>query len=167
MQLKDPVFAVLVGQRNRKEWGLPDSRGSYVDVLKQLELALRPRFAEACATERLTLAQYTALSVLKRITGITSSELARRSFVRAQTMATTLDPLLEAGFVRRESDPRDGRRMLLFLTGRGDRVVARLAPRIEALEELLVSELDEDEREQFADYLRRSRHAMRQAGNRV
>ena len=49
----------------------------------------------------------------------------------------------------------------------GDRVVARLAPRIEALEELLVSELDEDEREQFADYLRRSRHAMRQAGNRV
>ena len=57
--------------------------------------------------------------------------------------------------------------VLLFLTERGDRVVTRLAPRIQALEERLVSELDEDEREQFADFFRRSRRAMHQAGNRV
>ena len=146
---------------------MPEAHGSYVYVIKQLDLALRPRFAEACATEGLTLAQYTALTVLKRLPGITSSELARRSFVRAQTMATTLDPLLESGFVRRESDPGHGRRMLLFLTERGDEVVARLSPEIETLEELLVSDLDEDERSRFADYLRRCRHAMHEAGSLI
>jgi len=146
---------------------MPVSHGSFVYVIKQLDLALRPRFADACATEGLTLAQYTALTVLKRLAGITSSELARRSFVRAQTMATTLDPLLDAGLVRRESDPEHRRKMRLFLTERGDEIVARLAPRIEALEELLVSDLDEDERTRFADYLRRSRHAMHEAGSRL
>jgi DNA-binding MarR family transcriptional regulator len=145
---------------------VPESHGSYIYVIKQLDLALRPRFAQACATEGLTLAQYTALTVLKRLPGTTSSELARRSFVRPQTMATTLDPLLESGFVRREADPEHGRKMRVFLTDQGDAVVARLAPRIEAIEELLVSDLDEDERTRFADYLRRSRHAMHEVKTR-
>lgn len=140
---------------------------SFVYVIKELELALRPRFIEACAAEGITGAQCTALTVLQRRPGITSSELARRSFVRAQTMAATLDPLLEAGQVRRERDPQHGRRMLLFLTEEGSRAVARLAPRLQELEELFVSELSDVEREEFADYLRRCRRALHDAGHRV
>ncbi|KQV06086.1 MarR family winged helix-turn-helix transcriptional regulator [Leifsonia sp. Root112D2] len=141
--------------------------GSFVYVVKQLELGLRPRFFEACAAAGMTAAQYTALTVLQRRPGITSSELARRSFVRAQTMAATVDPLVEAGHVRRERDPEHGRRILLYLTESGSNAISTLNPQIDALEELLVSELSAKERAQFADYLRRCRHALGQAGHRV
>jgi DNA-binding MarR family transcriptional regulator len=137
----------------------------YSYVVKQLELALRPKLVEACAAEGLTAAQYTALTVLDRRPGITSSELARRSFVRAQTMAMTLDPLLETGLVRREQDAAHGRRKALYLTPAGADAIARLAPRVNALEEVLVSDLSTSERVAFIDYLRRARRAMEQAGD--
>jgi len=136
------------------------SQGSLLYVIKQLDAALRPRFADACAQQGLTLAQYTALTVLQRRPGISSAELARRSFVRAQTMASTLDPLLSAGMVRREADPSHLRRQLLYVTERGTAIVDALSPRIESLEALLVSDLSEDERLLFADYLRRARTAL-------
>lgn len=145
---------------------MESSRG-LVYIIKQLDLALRPRLFEACAAAGMTAAQYTAMTVLARRPGITSSELARRSFVRAQTMAATMDPLLEAGFVRRESDPLHRRRILLFLTESGAEAVADLTPQVEALEDLLVSDLSENEREQFGDYLRRARNALDRAGHRV
>lgn len=144
-----------------------ERHNNFVYMIKQLELGLRPRFFEACAAADLTAAQYTALTVLERRSGITSSELARRSFVRAQTMAATIDPLLEAGYVRRERDPLHGRRILLSLTEKGLDAVARATPRFDALEELLVSDLDEKERAAFADYLRRCRTALDEAGHRV
>lgn len=134
--------------------------GSFVYIIKHLEMGLRPRFIEACARGGMTYAQYTALTVLQHRPGITSSELARRSFVRAQTMAGTIDPLLEAGLVRREQDPAHARRMLLFLTPEGERMIDELSPPIDELEELFLSELDDEERKRFADYLRRCRHAL-------
>lgn len=144
-----------------------DSLGGFVYVIKQLELGLRPRFLEACQAGGLTGAQYTALTVLQARPGITSSELARRSFVRAQTMAATVDPLLDAGLVRREADPAHARRMLLFLTPAGERRIAEMSPPIVELEQLLVSGLSDDEQSQFADLLRRCRQALDAAGHRT
>lgn len=132
----------------------------YVYVIKQLELGLRPRFVELCAAESMSAAQYTALTVLERRPGITSSELARRSFVRAQTMAATLEPLLKDGLVRREHDPDNGRRMLLYLTGTGAAAIARLAEPLAVLEEQLVTGFTAAERAKFAELLRRSSHSL-------
>lgn len=140
---------------------------NFVYMIKQLERGLRPRFFEACAAAQLTAAQYTALTVLTRRSDITSSELARRSFVRAQTMAETVDSLLDDGYVQREHDPLHGRRMLLSLTPKGIEAVTSATPRFDALEELLVSDLTAAERVQFADYLRRGRDALNRAGHRV
>lgn len=141
--------------------------GSFVYVIKQLELALRPRFVDVCASAEMTAAQYTALAVLARRPGITSSELARRAFVRAQTMASTIDPLIEAGLIHRERDPLHGRRILLSLTEEGAEAHRGLAPQVDELEELLVSPLSARERAQFADYLRRCRASLDAAGHRV
>lgn len=144
-----------------------EQRVNYVYVIKQLELGLRPRFVELCAAEGMSAAQYTALTVLERRPGITSSELARRSFVRAQTMAITLEPLLSGGLVRRERDPENGRRMLLFLTATGAAAIERLTKPLAALEEQLVSGFTAAERVQFADLLRRSSHSLAEAANRA
>ncbi len=139
---------------------------NFTYVIKQLELALRPYIEAACAAAGMTTAQYTALTVLERRPGITSSELARRSFVRAQSMAQTMDPMLDAGLVRRERDPGHARRLLLYITDAGEEAIAQASPRVAELEELLMSGFTDDEGAAFADYLRRARHSL-QAGTPV
>ena len=56
-------------------------------VIKQVELALRARLDEVLRPAELTVLQYTALTVLERHPNLTSAQLARNSFVTAQTMA--------------------------------------------------------------------------------
>lgn len=139
---------------------------NFTYVIKQLELALRPYIEGACAAAGMTTAQYTALTVLERRPGITSSELARRSFVRAQSMAQTMDPMLDAGLVRRERDPGHGRRLLLYITEKGQEAIAQATPRVAELEELLMTDFTDEEGNAFADYLRRARHSL-QSGTPV
>ncbi|NLE22939.1 MAG: MarR family transcriptional regulator [Actinobacteria bacterium] len=133
---------------------------NFTYVIKQVELALRPYILGACAAAGMTTAQFTALTVLERRPGITSSELARRSFVRAQTMAQTMDPLLESGLVRRERDPQHARRMRLYLTDKGAAAIADARPQVDQLEQLLTTGFTEDEAAAFGNYLRRVRHSL-------
>lgn len=142
------------------------SETNFTYVIKQLELALRPHFNQICTDAGLSAAQYTALTVLRRRPDLTSSELARRSFVRAQTMAATIDPLLTAGLVSRSQDPQHRRRMLLRLTPAGEERLAEIAPRMRALEELVVADLTADEQAEFARSLRSARHSLDTAGPR-
>ena len=139
---------------------------NFTYVIKQLELALRPHFNAVCVSVGLTPAQYTALTVLEQRPGLTSSALARRSFVRAQTMAATLEPLLLDGLVRREQDPSHRRRMLLHLTPLGAERLTEIAPRIRAVEKLVVAGLDADAQRDFARYLRSARHSLDASGPR-
>lgn len=134
-------------------------------MIKQLELGLRPLFFDACDQAGVTGSQYTALTVLKLHPGVTSSELARRSFVRAQTMATTLDPLIEAGYIRRESTTLNGRRIQLFLTPAGESLIEQIEPRIKELENLLVADLSPQEQKLFDDMLRRCRKSVNGSRN--
>ncbi|MFH8249331.1 MarR family winged helix-turn-helix transcriptional regulator [Microbacterium sp. B2969] len=133
---------------------------NFTYVIKQVELALRPYIEEACAAAGMTTAQYTALTVLERRPGITSSELARRSFVRAQTMAQTMDPMLEAGLVRRERDPLHARRLLLYLTDKGAAAISQARPGVAELERLITTGFTDEEGAAFADYLRRVRNTL-------
>ncbi|MBZ4488387.1 MarR family transcriptional regulator [Microbacterium sp. cx-55] len=139
-------------------------RRSLVYQIKQLELALRPRFHAACAAAGMTAAQYTALTVLERRPGISGSELARRSFVRPQTMAGIIDPLVDGGLVSR--DPGPGRQILLRLTDAGTTTLARLDPQVAGVEELMLADFDEEEREVFATLLRRARRSLDEQGHR-
>ena len=132
-------------------------------LMKQVELAVRAGLDDLTRPVGLTALQYTALTVLERRPGITSSELARRSFVRAQTMAQTMDPLLEAGFVRRERDPGHARRLLLYLTDTGSAAIARARPHVAELERLILSDFTADEAAAFAEYLRRARRSLHES----
>src|SRR4051794_2090760 len=57
-------------------------------LVKRVELAVRSRLDEVLRPGGLTTLQYTALTVLQRHpASLTSAQLARNSFVTAQTMA--------------------------------------------------------------------------------
>lgn len=121
--------------------GYPD--GYLIYLVKQIEMGVRRPFDELIAEHDISTAGYTALTVLLSRPGITSSELARRSFVRAQTMAETIATLTDAGLVRREKDPGHGRQILLFLTDAGVERVEALAPAVSQLETLMLGGLED------------------------
>lgn len=129
-------------------------------LIKQLELTLGPRFNAVCASVGMTPAQFTAVTVLRRRPGITSSELARRSFVRAQTMAATVKPMLDSKIIRREKDPLHGRRILLYLTEHGEMIADQISGPLDALEDIILDGFSDREKLEFTEYLRRARNSM-------
>lgn len=119
--------------------------GYLIYLVKQVEGGLRRPFEALLGAHDMSVGGFTALNVLQNRPGITSSELARRSFVRAQSMAETVTSLTSSGLVRREKDPRHGRQILLFLTEAGAERIASVAPEVHALQDRLTEGLDADE----------------------
>lgn len=142
----------------------PAPDGYLIYLVKQIELGLRRHFENLVTEHGMTPAGYTALTVLQSRPGTTSSELARRSFVRAQTMAETVNALIGAGLVRRETDPAHRRQLLLFITDAGDAAVSRLQPDVRALEEHLVFDLTGAQRAELVSALRSVRDQLQILG---
>jgi len=128
-------------------------------IMKQVELAVRSRLDEMFRPLGLTALQYTALTVLERHPNLTSAQLARNSFVTAQSMADMVTALREQGLIERRRDPDDGRRLVLTLTAGGRRLLGRYRGKVAALETEMLSGLTKRQ----AAELRRSVLACRAA----
>lgn len=129
-------------------------------MLKLVETGLRPTLESVLAAHGFTAAQYTALSVLRVRPGITSSELARRSFVKAQSMAETVASLQHRGLIHRRQDPNHARRLLLDLTEDGADALAAIEQPVTAVENEVLEGLSEPARSQLATTLRTLRHNL-------
>jgi DNA-binding MarR family transcriptional regulator len=129
-------------------------------LIKQVELAVRQSLDDVVATADLTTLQYTALTVLERHPGITSAELARNSFVRAQTMAEMVTYLLGRGLVARERDETNRKQYLLTLTSEGQRVLTELFEPVADIETKLLDGFDGGQTEILRTYLMRCRHSL-------
>lgn len=135
--------------------------GWFLYMVKLIETGLRPALDRALAGQGITAAQYTALSVLRARPGICSSELARRTFVTAQSMAETIAALHRRDLVERRADPRHRRRLQLHLTDDGLRLVAALESSVAAAEQQILAGLNESARMELAGTLRTLRHNLR------
>ena len=129
-------------------------------LIKQVELAVRDALDGVVATADLTTLQYTALTVLERHPGITSAELARNSFVRAQTMAEMVTYLLGRGLVTRERDENNRKQYLLTLSAEGQRVLDGLFDPVADIESRMLDGFDVGQTEILRTYLMRCRHAL-------
>jgi DNA-binding MarR family transcriptional regulator len=129
-------------------------------LIKQVELAVRSRLDEVAAEFGLTSLQYTALTVLQRRPGMTSAELARNSFVRAQTMAQMTNYLEGKRLIRREPDPASKRQLLLFLTATGDAAVKSLRGPVARIEEALIEQLTAAQVREFRSALLAGRESL-------
>ena len=124
-------------------------------MIKQVELAVRARLDEIVRPAGLTAAQYTALSVLERHTDMSSAQLARSSFVTAQSMADMITALEGRGLIERHRDQADRRRLVVALTSAGRELLDDYRNQVAALEKRMLAGLGSDETSQ----LRRSLHA--------
>lgn len=88
-------------------------------------------FSEAAAQAKgLALRQHQALLAIKGYPGgnkVTVGDLAERLGIRHHSAVGLVDRLMASGYLARESDPRDGRRILLSLTALGEETLAELS----------------------------------------
>ena len=110
-------------------------------LVKQLELSVRARLDDLMRPVGLTALQYTALTVLERHGDISSAQLARNSFVTAQTMADMVVTLEDRGLIERHRDAADKRRLLIALTTAGRAVLEDRRPHVAAIEKRMTGAL--------------------------
>lgn len=129
-------------------------------VIKQVELAVRARLDEILRPAGLTVLQYTALTVLERHPNLTSAQLARNSFVTAQTMADMVVILYERGLIDRHRDSADRRRLVLALTPQGRKLLTAYRGKVTDLEAEMVAPLTAHQAAQLRASLSTCREAL-------
>src|SRR4051794_29681132 len=100
--------------------GTAQPRVSY--IVGRLDRGLSLAVEERVAEHGLTLPQYTALSVLRLRSGLSNAQLARRTFVRPQSMMQVISKLESSGLIERRPDENHGRILRTEITPKGRKV---------------------------------------------
>lgn len=115
--------------------------------LQQLVLAA---VSERVAPHGLTALQFTTLSVLGRYGApLSSSQLARRSFMTPQSMHEVIRKLERDGLIERTPHPSHRRKLPASLTGKGRRVVGACERAVAGFEARMLRGLSEADRGAF------------------
>lgn len=118
---------------------------------QQLHLAVWQR--EVCSET--TSVQFAALTVLDRRPRASQRELGRALDLDRSTIADLVARMVRRGLIERERDEDDRRRNTLQLTTSGRAELARLRPRVNAIEPTLTAGLSPSEREELRHLLSR------------
>ena len=129
---------------------MTDSR-RILDSVRRLVRVLRLSDRTAQASVGLSAAQLFVLAELGKTPELSVTELADRTRTHQSSVSVVVSRLVDAGFVARERDAADARRLMLTLTRNG-RAALQKSPEI-AQERLIavVDALPAAERKRFAD----------------
>jgi DNA-binding MarR family transcriptional regulator len=131
-------------------------------LVKRLELVIRALMDDALRPLGVTTLQYTALTVLESRGPLSSAQLARRSFLRPQTMHEMVLSLEKRGVIAREPQEGNKRILLARLTGEGRELLAQCNPLVLEIERELLAGLPQEVRAGFRDDLQ---HGIAALGN--
>jgi DNA-binding MarR family transcriptional regulator len=123
----------------------PESAPLLLYLVKQVEQAGRARLDGLVRPDGLTALQYAALTSLERHDGMSSAQLARLSFVTAQTMTEMITTMEGRGLIERHRDLADRRRLVVGLTAEGRTLLDRYRAEVDALEMTMLAGLSEPE----------------------
>lgn len=128
--------------------------------IKQVELAIRSHLDALLRPYGITALQYTALTVLQRSSDLSVADLARRSFVTAQSMGEMVDTLQRLDLITRRADPHHKRRMVMSLTANGRALLDECSDAVSGLEATMVSGLNWRQRQALGSYLDSCRDSL-------
>ena len=133
-----------------KSFNFSDAPGHQIRRAHQLSVAL---FMEETAGFDVTPVQFAILNALMDDPGEDQITLAGRVAFDAATSGSVISRLEAKGWVRREADPTDRRRKLLWVTEPGREVALQMKRAVSKVQSRLIEPLSRDEREQFAALL--------------
>ena len=108
------------------------------------------------APVELTSVQYAALDVLAREPGIDQARLAALIAYDRATIGEVVKRLEKKELVARQVNEEDRRARSLRLTAAGETALAQVAPMVAALQAEILGNLDEEEKTQFMELLRKA-----------
>ena len=121
----------------------PHARVTY--LVKRLESAVRRDLDAIMQEQGLTTPQYAALSILRRSPGLSSAQLARRSYVTAQSMQVMVAAFQRSGFIDRRTDAVHQRILRNYLTTEGEAVLARSEEAADRIEKQMLAGLSDSQ----------------------
>jgi DNA-binding MarR family transcriptional regulator len=129
----------------------PDVRPSY--LIGRLDRLIRNEFEDVLEQAKLTLPEFTAMSVLAARPGFSSAQLARRSLITPQAMGKVVIELERRGYIKRPTSSSNGRARGIVLTRKGHTVLTRLHPRIASAEAAVLHRLSPRQHDQLVELL--------------
>jgi len=129
-------------------------------VIGRLDRTLRRRMGEVIAQFGLTVAHYTALSVLSARGQLSNAQLAKRSFITPQAMNEVIKVMEAKKLLVRKPDPLHGRIVQLSLTRAGEELLRQCDKAVELVEAVMLESLSAADRTQLITYMRTCIHAL-------
>ncbi|RKS90252.1 DNA-binding MarR family transcriptional regulator [Microbacterium sp. AG790] len=114
--------------------------------LKEASSALRAAMEEVLRPLGMNVTHYACLELLAQRPGLSNSDLARGTFVTRQTMNVLLQALERDGAVERPGRPPAGKVLPATITDRGRAALAEASAAVRAVEERMLSGLDDADR---------------------
>lgn len=130
--------------------------------LKKTQHALRLHMDEALKTLHLTTPQYSVLAQLELKSGLSSAELARSSFITAQTMQGIIINLEKRHLVQRQKSTSHGKILSINLTKEGHRLVQQAHSMIHDIEKAMFFGFSKDQKKLLEDLLLRCFYNLHQ-----
>jgi len=111
-------------------------------LLRQAHAAVRLTMERALADLGVTTPQFAVLTMLKAYPGLSGADVARLTFLTAQTVGVIIRNLERDGAIKKTPHPVHGRILQWTLTPRGTALLAECRSRVQAVERRLAAGLD-------------------------
>ncbi len=126
--------------------------GYLIRRLNQISMAVfSERMAEIDAD--ITPVQYAALTTIRENPGVGQAELAGAIAYDKATIGGVVDRLAAKGLILRQQSETDGRARVLAITLDGDALLDRIKPVVRALQDDILTGLDQSEKRQMMTLL--------------
>jgi DNA-binding MarR family transcriptional regulator len=129
-----------------KSFNFSEAPGHLIRRAQQLAVAI---FMEETAGFDATPVQFAILNALMDDPGEDQITLSGRVAFDPATFGSVIGRLEAKGWVKRESDPADKRRKLLWTTPEGEKIALQMKRAVSKAQQRIVSPLDGDERVQL------------------
>ena len=133
-----------------KSFNFSEAPGHLIRRAQQLAVAI---FMEETAGFDVTPVQFAILHALMDAPGEDQITLSGRVAFDPATFGSVIGRLEAKGWVRREADPSDKRRKLLWVTPDGEKVALQMKRAVSRVQSRLLGPLDAAERKQFGALL--------------
>lgn len=128
--------------------------GHVIRRLNQLSTQVFSRGMQEAGV-KLTPVQFAAMDAIATYPGIDQAGVAARIAYDRATIGGVIDRLVQRGYVQRGVSEADRRARVLNLTGAGATLLREVVPLVRDLQEVILEELNADERDMFLELSRR------------
>jgi DNA-binding MarR family transcriptional regulator len=129
-------------------------------LIGRLDHVLGQRLRDRLALLGLTLAQYTALSVLNAQRHLSNAQLAERTMISPQSANEMVKTMEAKGWIERQPDANHGRIVQIRLTDQGKSLLSECDATVAELEGIMLSGLDAAQQQRLNGELKTILHAL-------